>query len=590
MSRRSRGHLAVLAAAVGMAVLVSSGIEAFVAVKQPRARVLTRKAGGECGELIKVTEENKVTTAGVLGSAAGFLLGGMWVAVPLFALSSYMVRRSNDNLAVALKGIANAGLETLNFAHMLDKKYAVTDSMGRKLEEAVIHGKSNPDTKEAAGRVGTFRDTILSFNKDGGITDKLGSVVTAAGDLASRIVEKLFELNHQCKYTDQLETKLRQATEALQNLDSTVSFLKEQLEHANHKLAACAVELHEAGSAAGEHWQLFLDQSCKTVALESEVQKLRGQLEVADIEAALARDNLQLSREEAKDLQNRLSLATAKESTPEGKPQASMEEGHHLAVENGKQMETPVADAPKQRSKRPVGQASVSRRGSNVSRPVLDFGDLFVGEPLSEFYAQQLGPCVAALANDGVGLLPTGTQYAYVTSLSSKSGTRRIYELTSNEESQLKPLSLLCANISMASEYCDIQGLPRHLFQLMRGLLPGPFTFIVRAKKEFPRAALGNKSHRKMWKHREIGLRVPHSGVAQQLIAELGVPLLASSVAHPCDAWQAEQHKLSFFVIGGQLEPAFGDLPPEKQTSTVVDLTLRHPALRRQGAGFFGDA
>lgn len=215
MARRGRGNLLALAAAAGLALLLCSGVQAFVGAA-PRAAVrgVARAAEGESVALIKVTEENKVTTAGVLGGTAGLLLGGMWIAVPFFAVSSYVARRPDDDLAIALRGIANASLETLNFFHTLDKKYSVTDSLGNSLAEAVEEGKKNPDTKEAYGFLGTVGEAIQTFDKDVGIKNTLGSLVTAAGDLSNRIVEKLIEVNDQYKITDQLKAKLDEVSKA----------------------------------------------------------------------------------------------------------------------------------------------------------------------------------------------------------------------------------------------------------------------------------------------------------------------------------------------------------------------------------------
>ena len=115
---------------------------------------------------------------------------------------------------------------------------------------------------------------------------------------------------------------------------------------------------------------------------------------------------------------------------------------------------------------------------------------------------------------DGVGVIPTDTQHAFVTSMSSKHGTRRIYELKGVALDRRKPLSLLCSDLSMASQYCDMTAVPRRWFQAMKSCLPGPYTFILRASAAVPRVLLEHKSHAKVWKRREVGIRVPKNSIA----------------------------------------------------------------------------
>merc|ERR1719480_302194 len=87
--------------------------------------------------LVKVTDENKVTTASLLGGAAGILLGGVWVGGALFAATSYLARKEDDDLSRALKGVASSGLQVLNFGSYLNDKYAVTGQIGGALSGVI---------------------------------------------------------------------------------------------------------------------------------------------------------------------------------------------------------------------------------------------------------------------------------------------------------------------------------------------------------------------------------------------------------------------------------------------------------------------
>lgn len=592
-ARRTRCRLLVLAAAAAL-VLVSCGLQTFVgAVPRATSRVVRAAEANKSEQFIEITEESTVVAAGVVSGMAGLLLGGVWIAVPLFALSACVTRRPNDDLAVAGRGVANASLEALNFVHMLDKKYSLSDTLGIKIAEAV---RSYPNTDRAAGFVRSAANVILTFDKDFGILKTLGGMVLSAGNLASGLVEKLVEPIDRRKLVEELRAKLDEATKSLLETRLTVAKLEEELKMASH-------ELHQVGSNAEEHWQLVYDHAERNAALESEVRKLWKELEDAQFEGAVAKDNVTLLRDEVRLHKESLELAIAREGALSEKLQAPGLEHIQRPVVGplplgGHQRENKLTEVQPQSAEhglgsieKPVHEVQTSpRRRSPSGRPskscgriLLDFADLLVAEPLSEHYAAQLGPCVESVCNGGVGILPTGSQHAMVCSMASKRSIQSLYELTGPEESSTTPLSLLCSDFTMAARYLDVQSVPRQWYVLMKNCLPGPFVFIVKGTKNIPKAIFDSKLHRKHWKCREIGLEIPASGVAQRLISDLGEPLLASSLG-------AKERKLSFMVAGGQLEAAWSI----RQPSTVIDLTLQVPVIRREGEGdpaqFLGEA
>jgi len=158
--------------------------------------------------LVKVTEENTITTAGVLGGVAGLLLGGVWVGGLTFAAVSYAARRKDDDVAAALKGISSGGLEALNYVDYLNAKYKVTEGVGSSLSDAIAKADSQGSVKSSLDSVG---DAISSFDKEVNIKDTLGGILTAGGDLASQAVNKVVELNEQYKITDQIKEKVDEA-------------------------------------------------------------------------------------------------------------------------------------------------------------------------------------------------------------------------------------------------------------------------------------------------------------------------------------------------------------------------------------------
>ena len=63
-------------------------------------------------------------------------------------------------------------------------------------------------------------------------------------------------------------------------------------------------------------------------------------------------------------------------------------------------------------------------------------------------------------------------------------------------------------------------------YRLLKATTPGPYTFILEATREVPRRLQNEK-------RRTIGIRVPDHPVVQMLLAELGEPMMSSTLLLP---------------------------------------------------------
>ena len=64
------------------------------------------------------------------------------------------------------------------------------------------------------------------------------------------------------------------------------------------------------------------------------------------------------------------------------------------------------------------------------------------------------------------------------------------------------------------------------VFRAIKAATPGPYTFILPATKEVPRRLLHPKK-------KTVGVRIPDHPVVQALLAELGEPILSSTLLLP---------------------------------------------------------
>ena len=173
----------------------------------------------------------------------------------------------------------------------------------------------------------------------------------------------------------------------------------------------------------------------------------------------------------------------------------------------------------------------------------------------------------------GVCAVPTDSSYALVCHLDDKvaaEALRRIRQVDAKHH-----LTLLCRDLSELANYARVNN---RQYRLLKLGTPGPYTFILEATKEVPRR-LSHPSRR------TIGLRVPDHKVTQALLAELGQPLLATTLIAPGETDPlndpAEIRDRFQKLLAAVLDAGACPMAP----TTVLDLTDDEPQLVRQGRG-----
>jgi len=220
--------VAVFIAALGLTYVVSTafvgtsarhGLRASVAMRAEEAAKEAAKeaapapapapASSSSVALVKITEENQVTTASILPGLAGLLLlKSVWIGAGLFAAGAYIARQKDSDIGAGLKGIAGSSLEVLNFGAYVNDKYEVTGKVGNAFSEQV-----NKTKKEgSSGPLDGITTAYAEFDKEVGIKDTLGSFLITSSDLAAKAVDKAMELNEQYKITDQISEKVQDLT------------------------------------------------------------------------------------------------------------------------------------------------------------------------------------------------------------------------------------------------------------------------------------------------------------------------------------------------------------------------------------------
>lgn len=177
------------------------------------------------------------------------------------------------------------------------------------------------------------------------------------------------------------------------------------------------------------------------------------------------------------------------------------------------------------------------------------------------------------LHQGGIAAIPTDSSYALVCHLDDKAAAERLRRVRGVDDKH--HLTLLCRDLSELAQYAMVDN---RQYRLLKSCTPGAYTFILPATKEVPRR-LSHPSRR------TIGLRVPEAKVAQGLLAELGQPLLATTLIPPGDDEPLNDTDEILARFGHELQAVVGAGACPREPTTVVDLTGGEPVLVRAGRG-----
>ncbi len=132
---------------------------------------------------------------------------------------------------------------------------------------------------------------------------------------------------------------------------------------------------------------------------------------------------------------------------------------------------------------------------------------------------RRVQPAVDALAKGSVIIYPTDTGYAFGCALSSNKGIAALRKLKGIHEKHSKPLTMLVGSLNDLGKYGYMAN---QTFRVVRRLLPGPYTIVLKATPDVPRN-MKNRDH-------EVGMRFPDYPLTAMLLEMLGEPVLTASV------------------------------------------------------------
>ncbi|MCB1858695.1 MAG: threonylcarbamoyl-AMP synthase [Gammaproteobacteria bacterium] len=187
--------------------------------------------------------------------------------------------------------------------------------------------------------------------------------------------------------------------------------------------------------------------------------------------------------------------------------------------------------------------------------------------------ARLIRQAVEIIRQGGLVIYPTDSSYALGCQIGDKAAMERIRRIRRLDDNH--NFTLVCRDLSEIASYARIDN--QH-YRLLKNLTPGPYTFIHRATKQVPRRLQNPR-------RKTIGIRVPDNRIVQALLAELGEPIMSSTLILPGDHMpltdpyemkDSLSHAVDLIIDGGYcgFEP-----------TTVVDMEGDTPKVLRLGKG-----
>jgi tRNA threonylcarbamoyl adenosine modification protein (Sua5/YciO/YrdC/YwlC family) len=184
-----------------------------------------------------------------------------------------------------------------------------------------------------------------------------------------------------------------------------------------------------------------------------------------------------------------------------------------------------------------------------------------------------LGNVADLIRSGALVAYPTDSCFALGCQLGNREGLSRIRTIRHLDDRH--HFTLVCQNFAQLGQFVHVDN---NVFRAIKAATPGSYTFILPATNEVPRQLLHPKK-------KTVGVRIPDHVVTQALLAELGEPLLSSTLLLPDEdepmtqGWEIKE-RLDH-VVDAVLDS--GDCGTEP--TTVIDFSSGSAEIVRRGAG-----
>jgi tRNA threonylcarbamoyl adenosine modification protein (Sua5/YciO/YrdC/YwlC family) len=201
--------------------------------------------------------------------------------------------------------------------------------------------------------------------------------------------------------------------------------------------------------------------------------------------------------------------------------------------------------------------------------------------PMSQFFsihpehpqARLIRQSADLLREGGLLAFPTDSAYALGGHTGDAALLNRIRRIRGVDERH--HFTLMCRDLSEIATYARVDNTQ---YRLLKAITPGPYTFILEGTRELPRRVMHPK-------RKTIGIRIPAHPVVDALLAELGEPILSSTLLLPDEPLPLTDPDEIRDRLGKQVDLIIEAGYCGAEATTIIDLSSGEPVLVREGKG-----
>lgn len=172
------------------------------------------------------------------------------------------------------------------------------------------------------------------------------------------------------------------------------------------------------------------------------------------------------------------------------------------------------------------------------------------------------------LKNGGIVLYPTDTLYGLGVNAFNEEAIKRLYRLKRRPPD--KPISIYLHDTKWIGKVAHLN--PK-VERIIKKLLPGPFTIILKKRDRVPQILTGGSE--------KIGIRIPDNIISRGLSKEFPITSTSANIS----GMKTHNNIKDIIQQIGEVNLAIDAGPLKGGPSTVIDLTTDPPKILRKGAG-----
>tara|TARA_R110001632_G_scaffold66891_1_gene157257 strand:+ start:17131 stop:17751 length:621 start_codon:yes stop_codon:yes gene_type:complete len=188
--------------------------------------------------------------------------------------------------------------------------------------------------------------------------------------------------------------------------------------------------------------------------------------------------------------------------------------------------------------------------------------------------SKEIKKVVDILKNGGIVIYPTDTVYGLGCDITHTKALEKIARIKGVKLEKAN-FSFICNDLSHLSDY--VKQIDTPTYKILKRALPGPYTFVLPGSNSLPKVFKKKKT---------VGIRVPDNNIARAIVAELGNPIISTSIHDEDDVLEYTTDPELIFekwqnLVDAVIDGGYGD----NYASTVIDLTDSVPEVIREGKG-----